>query len=189
MTPPSFYTFFAASAGVAGALIGLLFVAISVAGERLTEAGLNQAHRLRASAALTSFTNALSVALFAIVPGVGLRWPAFVVGVSGLLFIAASLLSLVRVRAHEEVALRDTLFLGALAVVFVFQIYFALRLMSNASDTGAAQGIAVLVIVCFLIGVARAWELVGGPSLNFRQEMVAAVRARAAERPTPEAEP
>ena len=87
MTPPSFDTFLAASAGVAGALIGLLFVAISVAQERLTSENANPAHRVRASAALTSFGNALAVGLFGLVPGIGLRGPAFVVGLLGLLFV------------------------------------------------------------------------------------------------------
>jgi MFS family permease len=107
MTPPSFDTFFAASAGVAGALIGLLFVAISVAQERLTAENANPAHRVRASAALTSFGNALAVALFGLVPGIGLRWPAFVVGLLGLLFVAASLLLLFRVRESHPVPPRD----------------------------------------------------------------------------------
>jgi hypothetical protein len=178
MTPPSFETFFAASAGVAGALIGLLFVAISVAQERLTSENANQAHRVRASAALTSFANALAVALFGLVPGVGLRGPALVVGVLGLLFVAASLLMLFRVRKSHPVPPRDVLFLAGLVAVFGLQLYFALRLISTAGDLGAARGIAVLVIVCFLVGIARAWELVGGPAIGLGQELMAIVRAR-----------
>jgi len=178
MTPPSFDTFLAASAGVAGALIGLLFVAVSVAQERLTSETANPTHRVRASAALTSFSNALAVGLFGLVPGVGLGGPALVVGLLGLVFVLASLLLLHRVRESNPVPPRDVLFLAGLAVVFGLQLYYAVRLISRSGDVGAARGVAVLVIACFLIGIARAWELVGGPSIGLGRELIELLRTR-----------
>jgi hypothetical protein len=47
----------------------------------------------------------------------------------------------------------------------------------HPGDSGSVDTIAVLVIVCFLIGIARAWELIGGPSIGFAHEVVAIVRS------------
>lgn len=67
MTTASAHQFFAACASVGGALIGLLFVAISVAHERILGAEASDIHGVRAAATLTAFTNALTVVLFGLV--------------------------------------------------------------------------------------------------------------------------
>jgi hypothetical protein len=43
-------------------------------------------------------------------------------------------------------------------------------------DSGAVDTIVILVVICFLIGIDRAWELIGGPSIGISQEVVALVR-------------
>ena len=172
------HDFFLGSAGVAGALIGLLFVAISVSGQRLAQAeASSQALRIRAYAALTGFINALTVSLWALIPDGGLGTAALVVAILGLLFVAASLLSLIRVRHLTWRTARDGLFLMGQAVVFALQLFYAIALSGRASDPSAVEAIAILVLVCFLIGISRAWELIGGPSIGFTHEVVALVRS------------
>jgi hypothetical protein len=177
VVPAEFHDFFAASAGVAGALIGLLFVAISVAAGRLANAEASgQLHRIRASAALTSFTNALSVSLFALLPGEKIGWTAVVVAVVGLVFVAASLLSLIRLRQVRWSTVRDGFFLVSLAATFIYQFIAGLSVANQPGDFGSVDTIAILVIVSFIIGVSRAWELIGGPSIGIGHEVVALVR-------------
>jgi hypothetical protein len=70
MVPQDFHEFFLGSATVSGALIGLLFVAVSVAPERLVSRTAPAEPQVIAASALTAFTNTLFVSLAALIPGV-----------------------------------------------------------------------------------------------------------------------
>ncbi|MCW2995904.1 MAG: hypothetical protein JWQ18_3399 [Conexibacter sp.] len=183
MIAERFHDFFVASAGVAGALIGLLFVAISVAPERLLSADASQSHRVRASTSLTAFSNALTISLFALVPDIGLGWPAVSVSLVGLAFVLGALWSLLRVRREQPEALRDASFLLGTSIVLLCQLDFGIRLTGNEHGSSAVSGLCVLVIVCFLIGVARAWELIGGPSIGLGTQLADEVRRHREEPP------
>jgi hypothetical protein len=93
------------------------------------------------------------------------------------LFVAAALLSLIRLRQVWQDTLRDALFLIGLAVTFVFQLIEGIDVIAHAGDSGAVDTIAILVVVCFLIGIASAWELIGGPSIGITQEVTELVRS------------
>jgi hypothetical protein len=182
VVPENIHEFFAASAGVAGALIGLLFVAISVSSDRLSRDKEGaQVHRIRASAALTAFTNALAVSLFALVPGDKIGPTALSVAAAGLAFVVASLLSLIRLREVRWATARDGVFLIGLVIVFVLQLWEGIDVTAHRGDSGSVDTIAILVIVCFLIGIARSWELIGGPSFGIAHEVTAIVRDHAAD--------
>ena len=175
MVPESIHDFFVASGSAAGALIGLLFVVISVTSERLARAEAGAHYRIRAAAAITAFTNALAVSLFALIPVHKIGPTATAVAVVGLTFVVAALLSLIRLRQEWWGTLRDALFLIGLAVTFVIQLIEGIDVITQPGDSGAVNTIAALVIVCFLIGIARAWELIGGPSIGITREVTALV--------------
>jgi hypothetical protein len=177
MVSAGFHDFFTAGASVAGALVGLLFVAVTVASEKLAAtAPGGQLHRIRASAALTSFTNALTISIFALIPADTIGPTAVAVASTGLLFVTASLLSLIRLRAVHRRTSRDMVFLVGLIATFGFELISGIEVLVRPGNSGAVETIAVLVAVCFLIGIDRAWELVGGPEIGIGQEVVALIR-------------
>jgi hypothetical protein len=100
--------------------------------------------------------------------------------------VAASLLSLIRLHQLHWGSVRDALFLIGLAVTFAFQLMQGTDLLDRPDDAGAVETIAILVITCFLVGIARAWELIGGPSIGFTHEVVAMARSRLPEQAQPE---
>jgi hypothetical protein len=85
-------------------------------------------------------------------------------------------LSLIRLRqGRRRDTLRHAVLLVGLAVTFVIQLIEGVAVITDGGDSGAVNTIAVLAIVCFLIGTARAWELIGGPSIGITREVTALV--------------
>jgi hypothetical protein len=142
---------------------------------RLAESSETQIHRVRAAAALTAFTNALAVSMFALIPG-DIGAATMAVAVVGLVFVVASVLALLRVHGLRLRDLRDLLFLVGLIIVFLVQLVLAVRVEYASAGASDVQNIAVLVAVCFLIGIARAWELIGGPTIGIRHEIGELIR-------------
>jgi uncharacterized membrane protein len=178
ITAADAHSFFAAAASVAGALIGLLFVAISVAPKRILGPEASAVHGVRAAATLTAFSNALTVSLFALIPGYTVGPPATAVAIVGLLFIVRALVSVTPAWRAKEVRMRDFSFLVGQLIVFVIQLIAAIELDGRESNRTALQLICTLVVVCFLIGIERAWELVGGPHFTIGHMLLVRRRKR-----------
>jgi hypothetical protein len=116
------------------------------------------------------------VSLFALIDGNKVGPAALVVAILGLMFITGSLLSLIRVHGIRWRDLRDMLFLFVLMATFVIQLISGATVIVNPADSDTVRTIAILVIVCFLVGIARAWELVDGPTIGLSREIVALAR-------------
>jgi len=177
--------FFAASAGIAGALIGLLFVAISLRPERVIGPEAKDVYAVRASLSLVAFTNALVVSLFGLIPQFSPAGAATVVAVLGVGFIVGALVRLMPSVRAAELHLRELGFLAGLAIAFVVQLVAAIELDVDERDLSSLHTICIVVVVCFLLGIERAWELVGGPRVGLVSSWSARRREREGEADSP----
>jgi multidrug transporter EmrE-like cation transporter len=160
VAPDSFHDFFTASAAAAGALIGLLFVAISVAPGKVTGDTASAQHQVTAGAAFTALVNALVFALAALLPGANLSEVAIILGGSGLASTAA--LSILLYREHKEpVRLGQIILLVTPLILYGLQVANGIALVGAPRDAGHISSQGGLSIVLLVYAIARAWQLVG----------------------------
>jgi len=156
MVPSNYQTFFLAEAGASAALIGLLFVAMSVASGRVTGTHSSVLEQARASSALTALVIPLTLSLVALLPGARLGIPAVITSFAGLLFVAATLRRYLSVdRSDRESLLGFTIVMG---VIFGYGIVSVV----NSKSSDPIVTISSATIASVLIGIDRAWALIGG---------------------------
>jgi hypothetical protein len=152
--------FFAATAAAAGALVGLLFVALSVAPRRADRTPL-LIRQIRVAAALLAFVNTLAVAMFGLVPGCNVGYPALVFGVIGCLFTAAAVKSLFTSPSTRGHRWQQLGLIALLFVIFGAELVSGALLAQRPGGGTPANVIGYSLVASMLVGVARAWELVG----------------------------
>jgi hypothetical protein len=153
---------FAAIATTAGALTGLLFVALSVAPRGGPVAGPPVVRQVRAAAALLAFNNALAVSLFGLVPGTNIGYPALALGILGILFTAGAIRSVLSSRSTRNQQLRQLGLIGLLLLIFGTELVAGITVLAEPASSVSRQVIGYALITSLLVGIARAWELVGG---------------------------
>jgi hypothetical protein len=161
VVPEDYHEFFVATATVAGALIGLLFVAISVR----PDAAARSAHvttRLRSVTALSAFLNTLFLSLLALRPRADLGGVCFGLGIAGLVTMLILVVLLVLQGRDRPWRLVQGLVLvlgqGAL---YGAQIADGRALLAAPAAADVVDNLAIIVILLFALGLARAWEFAG----------------------------
>jgi hypothetical protein len=152
---------FAAVATASAALTGLLFVALSLVSRRGSGSGLSVIQQVRAAAAWLAFTNALAVALFGLVPGTNVGYPALVLGITGIAFTAAGIRSILASQATFRQQLRQLGLVVFLVLIFGAELITGIVLLARPDSSTSAQVIGYALVASLLVGVARSWELVG----------------------------
>ena len=163
MAPADYHDFFLGSVTLGGALVGLLFVAVSVNPGGIGERGA-PAKRVQATSALAGFLSPLFISLVALLPAHSIGATAIALGSTGA-FTMFSLL-LITLRRHRDVSLWPRINMIVLVAgqfaAYVIQIVLGVRLLSNPGAAGPLSTLASLMIIFFAFGVVRTWEYVDG---------------------------
>jgi hypothetical protein len=150
-----------AIAGAGGALTGLLFVALSVTPRRAPAQGPRIIRQVRAAAAMLAFTNSLAVSLFGLVPGTNIGYPSLTLGVIGLVFTAASMRSIVSSTASASVKRGQLSLIGLLLLIFGTEFIAGIAAVANPAARTPRDIIGDALVTSLIVGISRAWELVG----------------------------
>ena len=160
MVPDGYHAFFGGCASVAGTLIGLLFVAISVSPHKDVGARAPLAFQIQAGAAFTALIPGLVVSLLALLPGQGMGTIAVITAAGGISpTIGMTVLSLRGRPGRRQLA--SLTVIPVIGLLYILQLLNGIDLILHPSDLGAIQSQGILMVVFFVIAIARAWQLIG----------------------------
>lgn len=163
MDGQDFSNFFLAVAGAAAGLIGLLFVAVSVAPESTLKARAPVERRAVATSAYTALLNAFVVSLGTLIPQPRQSLGGFVVtmaslGVVDTLYVGRQLLSHPRNRLN---AVRRSFLFASNLALYAFELNSGFTLIHSPNQPAVLFPLAYVLIGICVSGMARAWQLLG----------------------------
>ena len=171
MVPASFGNYFMAMAGAGAALIGLLFVAISINPGRTFGHSAIVERQAVAASTFTALANAFFISAAGLLPGKDTLGPTALVlaGVAliNTIWLAVRLVPRMwrrsRVTRHWRALIALLIMLAAGVFVYGEELVNAESLVRNPSDPGPVYLLATLLLVVYGIALIRAWELLGAP--------------------------
>ena len=149
--------FFLGSVTVAGALTGLLFVALSVAQGQDDDKGSAERQAVAATA-FTALVDSLWISLVALLPGNGIPKASLLLGLLGLTSTAALIVRLWRARSRQKLSHRWPVLLLLIVAMYIAQTVTA---FTSSEGEAARKAGAMFVMIFFAVGIARSWELLG----------------------------
>jgi hypothetical protein len=171
MVPDTFDNFFLAMAGAGGALIGLLFVAISIDPDRTFGRGGDPGRQRVAGGAYMALVNGFFISTAALLPHANVGDIALPVGVVGLFSSAALGRDLIRyqIQHHRSTAEllgglgHALLIVAANVILYGYEVVIAAQLIGHPHNTPVLFTLAGILLGVYAVGLARAWQLLGAP--------------------------
>jgi len=161
MVPPEFLNFFSAITGAGAALVGLLFVAVSIAPEQMVTRRAPVERQAVAGSAFTALINAFFVSLVALIPLLNIGTPIVPFICLCLVTTLIQAWQLLRLRKGWQSFLRRAFLVALSLVLYGLELLNALHLSFDPSQVGDLYGLIFLLVGVFALGLIRAWQLLG----------------------------
>ena len=160
MVPPQFTNFFLASSGAAAALVGLLFVAISVAPEHIVQANAPIERQAMAASSFTALLNAFFISLGALIP-LNIGTVILLMSTIGLINSSFLAWNLLKERGRWLNVARRVYLILVSFIIYGFEFYNAILIILEPKNVGNIYVLAWLLVGVYGIGLTRAWQLLG----------------------------
>ena len=160
MVPEAFNNFFLASAGIGATLVGLIFVAVSIAPEHIVQANAPIERRAMAASSFTALLNAFFISLGALIPGI-IGSLTLVMSALGLTTSSLLAWNLLKERERWQNVVRRVFLILVSFIIFGFEFYYAILIIKEPDNVGNFYTLAALLLAVYGIGLTRAWQLLG----------------------------
>jgi hypothetical protein len=156
-----FANFFIASASAGAALVGLLFVAVSIAPEQMVTRRAPMERQAVAGSAFTALVNAFFLSLVALIPRFNIG--SVIVLFSGLCLLTSLIQAwpLLRLRTRWQSLLRRAFLVVLGVALYGLELLNGFQLLTAPSQVGIVYGLISCLLGAFALGLIRAWELLG----------------------------
>ncbi len=169
MVPADFAPFFSVMAGVGATLFGLIFVVITIKPEVTSAENTSVMRQVQVASSYGALLNPLVISLFALVLHATIGIVTLVLSVIGLVSTSIMGVSLFQDSLSWAKKLKSVVFLLGSSVIFGFEVFYAIRLVVAPGDLSALSDLTTLLVIIYLYGIARAWDLVGARQFHIRE--------------------
>jgi uncharacterized protein involved in response to NO len=160
MVPGAYDAYFGATATAAAALVGLLFVAVSVRDDTIFGPKAIPGGEALAITAFTGLVNSLVVSLVGLIPKVNIGEPAVIMAAIG---VVASVR--LQRRLHAGRNLRNLIVLAVTLLAYAAQFGFGVLLLLKPHDSEQVLNLSFIVFLTLIVSLQRAWSLLKGRHL------------------------
>jgi hypothetical protein len=157
MVPGGYDAYLAAMATAAAALIGLLFVAVSVRDDTIFGPNAVPGGEALAIIAFTGLVNSFVVSLLGLIPKINIGEPAVIMAVIGIVAIVR-----LQRRLHTG---RNLIVLAITLLTYAAQLGLGVLLLIDPHDSDQLINLSIIIFVTLIVSLQRAWSLLRGRHL------------------------